>query len=164
MFPQDLLNEYRIEDISIYGIAILLDLSVSSEPSDALVTLNGAHLQYWISRQPMTSWANEDSVTATLSAYNTLPQSGIGGGATEGVKITTAKKKIIPVFIPIKTSFVVRKSGDKIYLYNDADIKGFCDSSTIGGSAAGSAVIDHRLIIGKGYLPEEVEELLSPTQ
>lgn len=163
MFPQDLLNEYPVDRLQIYGIATLLNLSVGSEPADAIARLLGSHIKYWISRQPLTSWAEEDSIGLMLSAYQTLPQNGLGL-ITEGVVIGTAKKKSIPVFSPIKSSFDVRKIQDKLYLYSDVTVLGYCEASTAGGSISGSAILDQRLIIGMGYLPEEVEELLSPSQ
>lgn len=163
MFPQDLLNEYPVDRLQIYGIATLLNLSVGSEPADAVARLLGSHIKYWISRQPLTSWAEEDSIGLMLSAYQTLPENGLGL-ITEGVVIGTAKKKSILVFSPIKSSFDVRKIQDKLYLYSDVTVLGYCEASTTGGSISGSAILDQRLIIGMGYLPEEVEELLSPSQ
>jgi len=163
MFPQDLLNEYPVDQMQIYGIATLLNLSLGSEPADAVARLLGSHIKYWISRQPLTSWAEEDSIGLMLSAYQTLPQNGLGD-IVEGVVIGTAKKKLIPVFSPIKSSFDVRKIQDKLYLYSDVTVLGYCAASTAGGNVSGSAIMDQRLIIGMGYLPEEVEELLSPSQ
>lgn len=163
MFPQDMLNEYPVDEIQIYGIATLLNLSITGEPGDAVARLLGSHIQYWISRQPLTSWNPEDSVGITLSAYQTLAQNGLGL-VTEGVVVGTLKKKLIPIFSPIKSSFDVRKIQDKLYMYSDATILGYCAASTAGGSINGSAILDQRLIIGRGFLPEEVEELLSPSQ
>jgi len=151
MFPQDMLNEYPVDRIKIYGIAMLLDLSIGTEPADAVARLLGSHIKYWISRQPLTSWNEEDSIGVMLSAYQTLPQNGLGD-IVEGVVIGTTKKKLIPVFSPIKSSFDVRKIQDKLYVYSDATILGYCGASTAGGSVSGSAVLDQRLIIGMGFL------------
>ncbi|TKJ26217.1 MAG: hypothetical protein CEE42_05240 [Promethearchaeota archaeon Loki_b31] len=163
MFPQDLLNEYPVDSIQIYGIATLLGLSIGSQPTDAVARLLGGHIKYWISRQPLTSWNEEDLIGVMLSAYQTLPQNGLGL-ITEGVVIETAKKRLIPIFSPIKSSFPIRKIQDKLYLYSEVGVLGYCEASTAGGSITGSAVLDQRLIIGIGFLPEEVEELLSPSQ
>ncbi|MBA7566089.1 hypothetical protein ES708_07776 [subsurface metagenome] len=163
MFPQDMLNEYPVDHVKIYGIATLLQLSLGSEPGDAVARLLGSHIKYWISRQPLTSWSEEDSVGIMMSAYQTLPQNGLGL-ITEGVVVGTVKKKLIPIFSPIKSSFDVRKIQDKLYVYSDVTVLGYCGASTLGGSITGSAVLDQRLIIGMGFLPEEVEELLSPSQ
>jgi hypothetical protein len=163
MFPQDMLNEYPVDRIQIYGIATLLNLSLSTEPADAVARLLGSQMKYWISRQPLTSWNEEDSIGLLMSAYQTLPQNGLGL-VTEGIVKGTAKKKLIPIFSPIKSSFDVRKIQDKLYLYSDVTVLGYCEASTAGGSITGSAILDQRLIIGIGYLPEEVEELLSPSQ
>lgn len=164
MFPQDMLNEYtKVTQVNIYGIALLCDMSLTGEPSDAIARLLGLHGNYWISRQPITSWANEDCVGVSISAYNTIPEKGLSE-ITEGVTKLTAKKKLIPLFVPIKSSFPVDKTKDKVYLWSDIAILGYCAASTLGGSVAGSCTLDHRFIIGKGFLAEEVEELLSPTQ
>lgn len=163
LFPQDMLNSYNVKEVNIYGIATLLNLSLSAEPSDAIARLKGAHINYWISRQPMTSWNPEDCVGLIFSAFQTLPMIGLQT-ITEGVMVTTAKKKMTPVFTPIKSSFGARKIQDIIYLYSDIAVLGYCAASTLGGSITGSAVVDQRLIIGVGFLPEEVEELLSPSQ
>lgn len=163
MFPQDMLNEYPVDEIQVYGIATLLNLSISSEPADAVARLLGSHLKYWISRQPLTSWSEEDSIGLTLSAYQSLAQNGLGL-VTEGVVVGTLKKKLIPIFSPIKSSFAVRKIQDKLYVYSDVSVLGYCGASIAGGSINGSAILDQRLIIGRGFLPEEVEELLSPSQ
>lgn len=163
MFPQDMLNEYPVEEIQIYGIATLLGLSLGTQPTDAEARLLGSHVKYWIARQPLTSWSEEDSIGIMFSAYQTLPEKGLGG-ITEGVVVGTLKKKLIPVFSPIKSSFDVRKILDKLYLYSDITILGYCGASALGGSVSGSAILDQRLVIGRGFLPEEVEELLSPSQ
>ncbi len=163
LFPQDLLNEYPVEEIEIYGIASLLNLSLASEPADAVGRLLGAHIKDWISRQPLTSWNPEDCIGLIFSAYQSIPVAGMQG-ITEGVVIGTVQKNLIPLFSPIKSSFDVRKVHDKLYLYSNINVLGYCAASTAGGSMTGSAVLDQRLIIGKGFLPEEVEELLSPTQ
>ena len=162
-FPQDLIDEYRVESLEVFGIAQILNLSISTEPGDAVCRLLGAHINQWISRQPLTSWNDEDCVRTIFSAYQTLPENGISG-ITEGILINTSKKKLMPIFSPIKSSFSVRKLIDKIYVYTNVAVLGYCAASTAGGSLAGSAVFDERLIIGKGFLPEEVEELLSPSQ
>lgn len=163
MFPQDMLNEYPVDEIEIYGIASLLNLSISTEPADAVARLLGSHVKYWISRQPLTSWSEEDSIGLMFSAYQSIPQAGLDL-ITEGVVVGTIKTKQIPIFSPIKSSFSVRKVQDKLYLYSDVSILGYCAASTAGGSVQGSSILDQRLIIGRGYLPEEVEELLSPSQ
>ncbi len=163
LFPQDMLNEYKVDDIEIYGIATLLNLSLTAEPSDAVARLKGAHINYWVSRQPLTSWNPEDSIGIVFSAYQSIPMSGLQL-LTEGVLVGTVKKKLLPIFSPIKSSFTVRKTIDTLYVYSDVGVLGYCDASTLGGNITGSAIIDQRLIIGKGFLPEEVEELLSPSQ
>lgn len=163
MFPQDLLNNYKVEELEVYGIAVLLNLSLSTEPGDAVARLLGAHIKFWISRQPLTSWAEEDSIGIIFSAYQTLPSSGVKG-ITEGVLKTTLKVKQIPAFVPIKSSFSIRKTVDELYVYIDSSVLGYCEASGAGGSITGSATLDMRLIVGKGFLPEEVEELLSPSQ
>lgn len=163
MFPQDMLNEYPVDKLQIYGVATLLNLSISAEPADAVARVLGSHIKYWISRQPLTSWNEEDSVGITLSAYQSLAQNGLGL-VTEGVCIGTVKKKLIPIFTPIKSSFDVRKILDKLYLYSDVTVLGYCAASTAGGNITASAILDQRLIVGRGFLPEEVEELLSPSQ
>lgn len=163
LFPQDMLNAYNVEEVQIYGIATLLNLSLSAEPSDAVARLLGAHINYWISRQPLTSWNPEDAAGLIFSAFQTLPRLGLEN-ITEGVMITTLKKRQLPAFTPIKSSFNARKLQDKIYVYSDVGVLGHCAASTSGGSITGSAVLDQRLIIGIGFMPEEVEELLSPSQ
>ena len=163
MFPQDMLNEYPVEEVQIYGIATLMNLSIGTQPTDAIARLLGSHAKYWISRQPLTSWNEEDSINITMSAYQSLAQNGLGL-ITEGVVIGTLKKKLIPIFSPIKSSFDVRKIQDKLYMYSDVTVLGHCAASILGGSVTGSAILDQRLIIGRGFLPEEVEELLSPSQ
>jgi len=163
IFPQDMLNEYPVDRLQIYGIATLLNLSIGSEPADAVARLLGSHIKYWISRQPLTSWNEEDSIGLMLSAYQTLPQNGLGL-LTEGVILGTTKKKLIPIFSPIKSSFDVRKIQDKLYMYSDVSVLGYCEASTAGGNISGSAILDQRLVVGIGFLPEEVEELLSPSQ
>jgi len=163
LFPQDMLNEYNVNTIEIYGVATLLDLALSEEPPDAIGRLKGVHINYWISRQPLTSWSPEDCVGLTFSAYQTLPMMGLQT-ITEGVLKTTVKKKRIPAFTPIKSSFHARKLQDIIYVYSDVAVLGYIEASTAGGNLVGSATLDQRLIIGKGFLPEEVEELLSPSQ
>ena len=163
MFPQDLLNEYRVDELEIYGIAILLNLALGTEPGDAIARLLGQNLKLWISRQPLTSWSEEDSIGIIFSAYQTLPSNGIKA-ITEGVLINTTKVKQIPVFVPIKSSFSIRKSVEQLYIYIDSTILGYCAASTAGGSVSGTGTLDFRLIVGKGFLPEEVEELLSPSQ
>ena len=164
MFPQDMLNEYpSVEEVEIYGIASLLNLSVGTEPTDAVARLKGAHIKDWISRQPLTSWNPEDCIGMIFSAYQTTPLSGMEG-ITEGVITGTVQKNRIPIFTPIKSSFNIRKLHDILYLYSNIDILGYCAASTAGGSLSGSAVLDQRLVLGIGFLPEEVEELLSPSQ
>ncbi len=163
MFPQDLLNEYPVEQLEIYGLALLVDLTLDTEPGDAIARLKAAHMSFWITRQPQTSFANEDNVSVSLSAYQSTPERGLTE-ITEGVVKTTIKKKLKPSFIPIKSSFVIDKTKDKLYVYEDADVIGYCAASTAGGSITGSGSFEHRLIVGRGFLPEEVEELLSPSQ
>ena len=163
IFPQDLLNEYNVEQMEIYGISSLLKLALTAEPSDAVARLLGAHIKYWISRQPLSSWNPEDCIGIIISAYQTVPIKGMQE-ITEGVTVSTTKVRQIPVFSPIKSSFDVRKLKDKLYLYSSIDIMGYCDASTAGGAVTGSATLDTRFIIGQGFLPEEVEELLSPSQ
>lgn len=163
VFPQDLLIEYPVDAMDIYGIASILDLTLSGEPSDAVARLKGGHFKYWLSRQPMTSWNPEDCVGLLFSAYQSIPSNGMGTNL-EGVVVGTVKKLRIPVFTPIKSSFEISKLKEILYLYSSSDILGYCAASTLGGSITGAAVLDCRLIVGQGYLPEEVEELLSPSQ
>ncbi len=163
MFPQDLVQEYPVDQLEVYGLALLLDMSLSAEPGDAIGRLKGAKIQFWISRQPLTSFAQEDNVSVSLSAYQTIPEKGLSE-ITEGVLKTTVKKKLVPAFVPIKSSFPVDKLKDKLYLYSDVDILGYCAASTAGGNFTGTSNFEHRLIVGRGFLPEEVEELLSPSQ
>jgi hypothetical protein len=163
VFPQDLLNDYKIDEISIYGIVSLLDMSLTSQPADAIARLKGVHNEYWISRQPLTSWNNEDCIKLLFSAYQTTPENALIT-IVEGVLTTTTKKVSIPGFSPIKSSYSVARLKDKLYLYSLTDILGYCAASTAGGSIAGTATLDQRLVIGVGYLPEEVEELLAPSQ
>ena len=163
MFPQDMLNEYAIEEIEIYGVASLLNMSVASEPADAVVRLKGAHIKEWISRQPLTSWNPEDCIGMIFSAYQSIPVAGMKE-ITEGVLLGTVQKNRIPIFTPIKSSFSIQKLKDILYLYTNIQVLGYCAASTAGGSMSGTAVLDQRLVIGQGFLPEEVEELLSPSQ
>ncbi|TFG23930.1 MAG: hypothetical protein EU529_05890 [Promethearchaeota archaeon] len=163
IFPQDMLIEYPCKEVEIYGVQTLITMSLSSEPADAVARLKGGHLKYWISRKPITSWNNEDCIGFPYSAYQTTPENGLVSNA-EGVIATTTKKNSIPIFTPIKSSFSVEKLKDILYLYIGSHGLGYCAASTNGGSISGSIAIDTRLVIGKGFLPEEVEELLSPSQ
>lgn len=163
MFPQDLLQEYKVDKLEIYGIALLLDMSLTVKPPDAVPRLKGVHTNLWITRQPQTNFAPEDCVGGSFSAYQSTPENGLVS-CTEGVLTTTVKKKLKPAFVPIKSSFVIDKTKDKLYVYKEDGIVGYCEASTGGGTVTGSAVFEHRLIVGQGFLPEEVEELLSPSQ
>ena len=163
LFPQDLFNEYPINEIEIYGISSLLNLNLTGQPADAVARLKGMHAEYWISRQPLTAWNNEDLIKLLFSAYQSVPEQGLIG-VTEGILTTTTKKISIPVFSPIKSSYPARRLTDKIYLYSLTDLIGYCANSAAGGNISASATLDQRLVIGVGFLPEEVEELLSPTQ
>ena len=161
IFPQDLIDEYKPEELELYGVVSLVDLAIATKPADAAsARLLGANCQYWIARQALSSWAPEDSIIFNALAYNHIPKVD----ETEGVTTTTTKKKLIPIFTPIKTHLKVRKLVDLVHLYSDVTIWGHCAASTNGGSIAGTATLDQRLVIGQGFLPEEVEELLSPSQ
>ncbi|MFX0072742.1 MAG: hypothetical protein ACFFAO_16790, partial [Candidatus Hermodarchaeota archaeon] len=125
LFPQDLLNEYKIDEIEIYGLMLLCNLDLSAQPAGVVARLKGVHANYWITRQPVTSWNPEDCVGVLFSAYNTIPEKGLSGNE-EGVVVGSTKKKLIPVFVPIKSSFSVDKTKDKVYLYSDVAILGYC--------------------------------------
>ena len=161
VFPQDLINEYQTEQLMLYGIAWLFDADLSSVPADSeQCMIQSINLSSWISRQPMSSWNDEDSINVNITC------SGVPGGmgAVTGLRSTTVKKKRVPIFSPIKSYVPMRKSLDKMYLYTDAMIVGYCDAIASSDSVAGNVSVEARLIEGLGYLPEEVEELLSANQ
>ncbi|MHA1334260.1 MAG: hypothetical protein ACTSPW_00790 [Promethearchaeota archaeon] len=161
MFPQDLQNDYRdIKELDVYGLLALCDMSLTSKPSDAETYMKSTKSIIWITRQPTTSFANEDGVSVQFFAYCSMPLLSQG----EGVTTTTTKKHLIPIFTPIRMNEGVRKGIDKIYVYNDTMILIYCENSTAGGNINGSVNLEYRLILGMGYLQEEVEELITATQ
>ncbi len=164
MFPNDLVTDFPVQELQLYGLVMMLDLSIASEPTDGIAMLNGAHVQVWMSRQPMTSWNDEDSINVTFSAYQSIAQCGITCQNDEGVRKLTTQKKLIPVFVPVKSQFMISKTKEKIYIYTKITIVGYQKASTAGGSIGGSSILSVSLVEGIGYLPEEVEELLSPAQ
>ncbi|MBD3156623.1 hypothetical protein GF369_02220 [Candidatus Peregrinibacteria bacterium] len=165
LFPQDMLNEYKVEEVLLYGMIWLIDMSLSAVPADAETKLFGVNLSTWISRQPMTSWNPEDSINLGFRTFCLTATDAMGdSGSSPGITTDTVKKKRQPAFSPIKNYVPVRKTHDKIYVYSDATVVGYHEPSTAGGTVTGTANVECRLVEGLGYLPEEVEELLSPTQ
>ena len=166
MFPQDLTNEYAVDELMLYGVMWEVNMALTGEPADVdpPVVLMAVDFNAWISRQPMSSWSTGDAINVLALAYETQSMHNMSGAGTSGVAVNTVKKHIVPMFSPIKTYLYVRKQHDKMRIYTDAAVVGYHGETTNGGSIEGSASITARLIMGRGYLPEEVEELLSAHQ
>jgi len=161
LFPQEIVNDYPVDTQRLYGIMGLVDISVSSDPADNDDSrIYGVWVKNWISKQPMSSWSDEDCVRIGFFAYTGGSTLFAAGGT--GVRLGTVKKMLVPSFIPIKSWMHLRKTDDKLYVYTDVVAAGKSGGTiTTPGAFAATVGIDYRAVTGLGFLPEEVEHMLS---
>ncbi len=157
IFTSELLEQSKVDKLELYGIMVLPGGAMSNE-GGVENRIQGMISQFWYSKLPIQAWDDNDCIKGQFLVSSVSPM----GGANEGIRASTSQVKSMPAFAPIK-SWMDIGINDKVYIYSRTNSYGYCGAGTP-GAIIGNTTQSVKLIVGKGFLAETVEEILCPAQ